>query len=52
MAIRKVGLIGENLLKRREGRLKLFFVDVALRLVEQIVERIDELFRFGLSRCL
>ena len=49
MAIGKVGLIGENLLKRRESRLKLFLVDVALRFVQQIVERIDKLFRFGLS---
>src|SRR6516225_8690486 len=49
MPVGKVRLIGENLLKRRDGRGKLLLVDVALRFVEQIVERIDELFRFGLS---
>lgn len=48
MAVGKVRLIGENLLERPDGRGKLLLIDVALRLVKQIVEGIDELFRFSL----
>src|SRR6516164_4791970 len=52
MAVGKVRLIGEDLLERRDGRLKLFFVDIALCLVEQIVERIGKFFRFRLAQRL
>src|SRR5215472_3129994 len=52
MTVGKVWLIGENLLKRRDGRLKLLFVDIAPCLVVQIVERIGKFFRFRLARRL
>src|SRR5258707_8345711 len=49
MSVGKVGLLRENFLKGSHGRFKLFLIDVALRFVEQIVERIGKFLRFGLA---
>ena len=52
MAVGQVRLISENLLERRDGGRKLLFVNIALRLVEQVVERIGKLLRFRLAERL
>src|SRR5215469_13655003 len=49
MAVGKVLAEEPDFLKRREGSLKLFPVDVTLCFFKQVVERIGKLLRFGLT---
>src|SRR5437588_12600775 len=49
MAVGKVGLLRENFLERSDGGFKLLLINVALRLVEQVVEWVGQLFCFGLA---
>src|SRR6266581_617616 len=49
MSVGKVGFFRENLLEGSDGRFELLLIDVALRFVEQIVERIGKFLRFGLA---
>ena len=49
MAVGKVGLLRENFLERSDRGFKLLLINVALRLVEQVVEGVGQLFCFGLA---
>jgi hypothetical protein len=43
MRVRKIVLLRQKFLQRRNGRRKILFLDVAPRFIEQVVQRIRDL---------
>src|SRR5260370_35130189 len=48
MRVSEFRLVGDNLLQRRNGGFEFLLVNEALRFIEQVVERICDISRFGL----